>query len=765
MRRAFLMLFTCLVLVFTQAFAEVTLVMDTPSVSLGQTVYFHAAGMGDEVKYDLYTGGEMVLRTGFVTEHAGALIPSAAGNYLLKVTDRASGESAQASFTVTGRLTVRLSGEEGTVTAGDAAEYTASAEGGTLPYTYTFSVDADNERFYGRSGSEDTFSYTTVEAGEYTVNCTVTDAQGARATASAKLQVKEGPGISAECDEAGPFRLYGGVRTYTVHSPGIWTAETDADFISLSAFSGADGSQLTVSVLPGSDRAERGTVVLRSGKKECEIIITRLADDGVEKEVSLLGAGSFLNVDGERMAVWEDAQGQREFAVTSDCDWIAVPSDPWIRAEYGADGGLSVSVEESDASARAGYILLENDRAETAYISIYQCRAGDAPAVTALTLSSHVGISYEDRITAWLKVEGEADRITVYRMGSSFPVAEAGRESCLADGTWAVSFPVEGSGEETYLFAPYRGDVMGGMMTASVNAFGEQAAFSDLYADAERDGDVCTVQVRITSSVQSILLLDGDGREMGMIRAEDALIDRYIDEENRGQFSAWTFTVPAGGIPARLRVGMQTLDVVVRDRVYPELIFDQFDGTWDTVKYRHSDLEASGCAIFALSSALRKLGFVTDDALPAALAEDYAFCLVEGGTLNSTLVGNAAKNFGFRTRYDLYTDRESVEALFAQGALFSFSVVKGHIALADAISEDGSMIHVVDSALTATFSRLKDESVYIMDEGGTFIPVAEPSSVPGARYFIETEAYSGGEYWLETDYVVGRGVRLIMKKE
>ena len=760
----FLCLLTCVLFsALSMASAEVTVIMDTPSVSLGETVLFHIEGADSEVRYDVYRSGELLFRTGFVTAASGAYIPTAAGNYFLRVTDRSSGKSAQSDFTVTGDLKVTLRAANKALPLGEAAEYAASAEGGSPPFTYTFSVRSGGERIYGRSGGDSAFSYTTSAVGAFTVTCTVTDSQNASASASAELLVEDGPGISAESGDSGPFRLWGGVRRYTVHSPGIWTAETDADFLELSTNCGGDGTELFVTVLPGRE-PRRGAITLRSGSSKCIIGVTRLSDDGIEQEVSLNASVSDVCLDGESMAVWTGAHGVKEIAVSSDSDWVAVPSDEWIRTEY-TENGLKVSVDECAEPARAGYVRVENDLGAAAYLSVCQSADSAAPDVTAVTLSDTMGISYEDSITAFVQVDGEADLITVYRISGSEPVASSDVSGRRSDGTWAVTFPLEGSGEESYLFAASREGLSGRMMIARVSAFGEQASFNDLFADAETDGDVCTVTVQMTSSVASVLMLDENGREMGMISAEDADIDRYIDENNRGRFSQWTFTVPSDRVPAALRIGTQILEVVTRSREYPNLVFSQFDGTWDRVKYRHSNLQDSGCAIFTLASALRKLGFVSDDASPAALAEKYSFCLVDGGTLNSTLVGNAARDFGFRTRYDLYNDRESVESLFAKGAIFSFSIVKGHIALADGISEDGSMIHIVDSAMSATFSRLNNAKAYIRLSNGSFAAVSDPSQVPGAMYYIETESWSGGEYWLESSYVLRRGVRLLMNKE
>ena len=71
----------------------------------------------------------------------------------------------------------------------------------------------------------------------------------------------------------------------------------------------------------------------------------------------------------------------------------------------------------------------------------------------------------------------------------------------------------------------------------------------------------------------------------------------------------------------------------------------------------------------------------------------------------------------------------------------------------------------MDSALSATFSRIKGTEIYRLADDGRFVPVQSPEEIEGARYFIETDAFSGGQYWLRSDYVLRRGVRLILPKE
>ena len=192
-----------------------------------------------------------------------------------------------------------------------------------------------------------------------------------------------------------------------------------------------------------------------------------------------------------------------------------------------------------------------------------------------------------------------------------------------------------------------------------------------------------------------------------------------------------------------------------------ENIYSQSSGYWKDQKYRTSTLEVSGCAIFALSHALARLGWEGEAITPQALAKKYAFCLVDGGTLNSTLVGNAGDDLGFKTRFDLYKDLPTIKSRLEKGAMFSFAVVSGHIALVTEMSPDGSMMHIVDSAPSATWERIKNAQLYRQEADGSFTPITSLAQLDGIRYYPENNAFGGADYWLESRYVAKRGVRLI----
>ena len=203
-----------------------------------------------------------------------------------------------------------------------------------------------------------------------------------------------------------------------------------------------------------------------------------------------------------------------------------------------------------------------------------------------------------------------------------------------------------------------------------------------------------------------------------------------------------------------------------------DVVYSQKDGWWhDKVyskKHRRS-LEKAGCAIFSLSHALQRMGHTGEDIQPDKLAEKYTKLYIEGrGTDNEGLLVKAGAEYGFQTYPDLIETERGIAASLQRGDMLSFSVALGHIAMADGISEDGTKVHVIDSAPGATYER-KDRfktkgHIYYQEEDGTFTEAKEPEQLPGMRWFFETGEYGGMAYWLDITYCASRGMRLIIPR-
>lgn len=216
---------------------------------------------------------------------------------------------------------------------------------------------------------------------------------------------------------------------------------------------------------------------------------------------------------------------------------------------------------------------------------------------------------------------------------------------------------------------------------------------------------------------------------------------------------------PSGALPLSVAIAVE----LPPEEANSFTLYSQSCGLWQEKPYGNSNLQQSGCAIFALSHALQRLGFEGEQITPEYLAAHYAFALREGGTINSTLVGNVGDDLGYKTRYELYDSLPVIRRKMQEGALFSFAVVNGHIAMVAGMNEDGTMFHIIDSAPSATWERIRNAQLFRQAEDGSFTPISDLTELEGIRYYIETDAFGGTEYWLEADYIARRGLRLIQK--
>ncbi len=190
-------------------------------------------------------------------------------------------------------------------------------------------------------------------------------------------------------------------------------------------------------------------------------------------------------------------------------------------------------------------------------------------------------------------------------------------------------------------------------------------------------------------------------------------------------------------------------------------VYSQKDGWWLDKKYSRSNLDQSGCAIFALSHALDRLGKGSAATTPDELARTYPMYLAESGTVTGNLLAAAGRDFGFKTEKEKIYDAQRIAQGFESGAVYSFAIVSGHIALAVGLSEDGTKVKVVDSAPSVTIERIEGAQLYVPDGQGGHRAVSSLWDIPGAKYYVETDQFGGLEYELDLSYVAGRGVRLI----
>ena len=198
----------------------------------------------------------------------------------------------------------------------------------------------------------------------------------------------------------------------------------------------------------------------------------------------------------------------------------------------------------------------------------------------------------------------------------------------------------------------------------------------------------------------------------------------------------------------------------------PDVLYSQKDGWWYRKKYSKTrDLQKAGCAIFTMSHALQRMGYTDENVLPEKIARRYSYFYREGeGTNNEGLVTSLGKEYDYMSQSNLIRSAKEIASSLRQGDYFSFSIVDGHIALCDGVSEDGTKIHIVDSAPGATYDRIRFKgNIFFRNEDGTFTEAPAVEDLPGIRWFFETQEYGGMEYWMNIDYCANRGMRLIRR--
>lgn len=751
------------------ASAEMRLELAADQVSVGGLLEARVAGLEEaEYRYTLFSEGKQLFQGEFVPQASGFYRPREAGDYLLQVTARTADgreETAERAFQVTSIPSCQITCDQETVRTGEALTFSVDVSGGVGDCVYTYSIFLGMERILRQESRDAQWAYTPGQAGPLRIEVEVTDAQGNAAFASCQAEALPGKGISLSGGQ-GLFYTQGGIQTWIIHAPGIWTAQVEGDFIHLAQTCGADGDPLTVLVEESQGQSRRGSLIVTAGETTVSFPITQSRENGVEEELRLSESGDFLFVDGGKQATWLEAAGEREFAVSASGDWTAQSDADFVALEC-LEETLRLRADENESdTARACLVTLQCG-ASQAYIHVFQAPAKRGAAVYSVSLSATEGVAYQDVVIAQVTTSAEAKALTVDADAWGAPMVftpDAAQET--ENGlTWRVELPLQGSGEQCLLFSAENTYGAGAKQTARLSVTGEASGFAASSANLVSDKRAASLSLRVTAATTELELLDGQGQSMGRYTAAQAEIDRCIPDDPTGRYADWTLTLDAAAQPAFVKLGDATLPVIRQAAPKQALIlYSQSDGWWKDKAYRHSTLEHSGCAIFALSHGLQLLGYTGEEILPENLAKAYAFCLLEGGTMNSTLVGHAGDDFGFKTRYDLYTNLNEILQKMNDGAVFSFAVVSGHIALAAGLSQDGSKIRIWDSAPSATMERIKGGQLYYQEEDGRFIPVASLDDIPGSRYYFETGAYGGLEYYLDASYVAKRGVRLIQRR-
>ena len=749
------------------ALAEVEVYVNNDRIVLGEWICAEADGAEGSVVYSVLRDGEKIFEGLPTTAMEGWYQPEEKGEYLICVTtvDAENPETAQAAFEVCGEPVCTLQVSEGPYVRGQGITFSVAAEGGTGRYTYEAAMLAGNSCIDRIVSGESTMLWVPETAGDVRVLVTVTDDSGHESSVEAALVIEEGSGITVQGD-TGAFHGAGGMRALAVQAPCVWQATTEHEFITLHSDCGMGGDQVIFSVSEnGTAAAREGSITLKAGDEVRKIEVYQTNRFPMEGEVYMAPVTDVIFVDGDVLSAWHFAQGERTFLIEASGKWDAACDQDFVTIQKG-EGALHVSLADNKTDGlRDAAVILTCGRAQ-AVLYITQPNESLGADVQSVRLAADGGKAYEDEVTCMVITSADAGKLTVSSDMWRQPIVMDRAEAVLyreKELLWHVTLPLTGAGEATVLFAAENEMGTGMRKTAVLHVTGAESAFAGGAVLYEKDG-VRYADVQVTRGTQFVRMEDESGNGIALLSEENVFVDHAPDGDRTGRYVLWTAEVPAEAANGRLVIGEQVIDLPAAARAAKGEpgIYSQQDTTWAEVKYRQSNLEHSGCAIFALSHVLERMGFEGEEILPANLAQKYAFCLVEGGTLNSTLVGNAGRDLGFKTRFDLFKSLPEIVDRTRRGAMWSFMVAPGHIAAVVGMSEDGKMFRVIDSAPSATFERTEAGTIHMLTKDGQYVPVTDLGDVPGSRYYIQTGGYNGMEYWMTAEYIARQGVRLIM---
>ena len=745
------------------ALGEFAIEPSAPVVQVGEVIDFSVQDAQAELlQYHLTRNGQTVAESEPCAYASVSYVPRQAGLYELTVTQGDGQASAACTFTAVESLQCRLIVD---ATAGEAGEpFTFSVEvPNDSAYCYTYEVYMGPALILRQESTEPTFTYIPRQAGRIRVTVIAEDANGHRCESSASVDVKEGAAIRLTGDST-VFPQQGDIRTYTVEAPGVWYAVSECDFVTLLNDCGLPGGSITLAVEGGVSVDREGLLRLYSDGCEASLRIRQHPENGLEEESFFSPITDTLLVNGSTQTTLMDAVGQRILRVDASGAWAAQCDADFVTINQSSNA-LYLTIEPNDTPAIRSALVTLTCGDATAYVHLFQPPVAMGSQVLDIRLPQSQGTAYQDSAAVQVITTPDTRMLTLYTPGLepslSFSCEEA--QSTPQGLCFDLSIPLNRAGFQPFFVVAEDEQDSSLPKGGLLNAAPEAPAFVSSTASMVVTDQQAVITVTTTASADEIEILNAAGDVIDVCFRADTPVD-LCSLEPAGRFAEWTLTLPADLHASALRLG----DALCRLEIShlpakPFTVYSQFDGRWKDAPYRKSNLEQSGCAVFALSHALERLGYTGSAILPQSLAEKYYFALLEGGTVNSTLVGHAGDDLGFKTRYELYTRLSAIRDKMAQGALFSFSVANGHIAMVAGISENGQKFRIVDSAPSATFERIKNTALY-REENGQFIPINDLSELPGIRYYFETNAFGGAEYWLDAPYGAKRGLRLIQPR-
>ena len=277
-------------------------------------------------------------------------------------------------------------------------------------------------------------------------------------------------------------------------------------------------------------------------------------------------------------------------------------------------------------------------------------------------------------------------------------------------------------------------------------------------------GDVEDLEVYAWTDYQASYVIMKDGKSVLSSGMVDHFSAAYRPRE-AGDYTAVITVTDADGQTAVQELSFSVADADTEGMLYD--LYSQKDGWWLSQGYFTSSLDQDGGALFTLAHAMYRIGVDNVDMLPENMAAIYNFteCLTDDGVDNKKLVKAAAEYFGFKTE-DAITDAARIRELLEQGAVFSFTNAQGNVVLAAGISQDGTLVNIIDPNPGASFADgIPEDTVFLQQEDGSFTAIRSLDEDPYIRWYFETASYGGSEYWQKLDAVAPNGLLLIQAAE
>lgn len=273
-------------------------------------------------------------------------------------------------------------------------------------------------------------------------------------------------------------------------------------------------------------------------------------------------------------------------------------------------------------------------------------------------------------------------------------------------------------------------------------------------------GDVLDIEVSAWTDYQVSYTITRDGARI-VESGPDTHFAAAYRPRSAGDYTLLVDIADEAGKTAHLEIEFNVAEADTEGLLYD--VYSQKDGWWADRSFYTSTMEADGAAIFAQTLGLARLGVDSIDILPEnmSMIQNFTECLTENGVDNAKLVAASADYFGIKTQADPITDPAVIREKLQQGAVFTFTNEGGNVVLATDVSEDGSMVRIVDAAPSLSFEGIAPDTIFFQQDDGSFAAATALEDSYECRWYFEKQSYGGMEYWQKLETIAPQGLLLM----